>query len=105
MASGIFIPPDLFSHRQKKLLRLFKALTSPLSTLNRYVYGLREKVNEHAFFTEPSGTMSSLSTSSMDDSWQLKPLTISSSSSSKQRNCTALVYPMTMSTLICNFKA
>ncbi|WJX53444.1 hypothetical protein P8452_39436 [Trifolium repens] len=103
MASGIFIPPDLFSHRQKKLLRLFKALTSPLSTL--YVYGLREKVNEHAFFTEPSGTMSSLSTSSMDDSWQLKPLTISSSSSSKQRNCTALVYPMTMSTLICNFKA
>jgi hypothetical protein len=33
MASGIFIPPDLFSHRQKKLLRLFKALTSPLSTL------------------------------------------------------------------------
>ncbi|KAK2394436.1 U-box domain-containing protein [Trifolium repens] len=90
MTSGIFVPPDLFSHHQKKLLRLFKALTSPLSTLNMYVYGLREEVDKHAFFTEPSGTMSSLSTSSMDDSWQLKPLTISSSSSSKQRNCTGL---------------
>ncbi|GAU33179.1 hypothetical protein TSUD_206380 [Trifolium subterraneum] len=55
-----------------------------------YVYGLREEVDEHAFFTEPSGTMRSLSASSMDDSWQLTPLTISSSSSSKQRNCSGL---------------
>ncbi|WJX90940.1 hypothetical protein P8452_72785 [Trifolium repens] len=57
---------------------------------NRYVYGLKEEVDEHAFFTEPSGTMRSLSASSMDDTWQLKPLTISSSSSSKQRNCSGL---------------
>ncbi|MED6156116.1 hypothetical protein PIB30_011576 [Stylosanthes scabra] len=54
----------------------------------RYIYGLKEEVDEHAFFTEPSGTMRSFSASSMDDSWQLTPLTISSSSSSsKQRSC------------------
>ncbi|RDX68570.1 Growth-regulating factor 3, partial [Mucuna pruriens] len=53
---------------------------------NGYVYGLKEEVDEHAFFTEPSGTMRSFSTSSMEDSWQLTPLTISSSSSSKERN-------------------
>ncbi|XP_061361786.1 growth-regulating factor 1 [Gastrolobium bilobum] len=57
---------------------------------NRYVYGLKEEVDEHAFFTEPSGTMRSFSASSMDDSWQLTPLTISSSSSSKQRSCSGL---------------
>lgn len=34
--------------------------------------------------------MRSLSASSMDDSWQLTPLTISSSSSSKQRSCSGL---------------
>ncbi|KAK7363295.1 hypothetical protein VNO77_05431 [Canavalia gladiata] len=56
----------------------------------RYVYGLKEEVDEHAFFTEPSGTMRSFSASSMDDSWQLTPLTISSSSSSKQRTLSAL---------------
>ncbi|XP_024637390.1 growth-regulating factor 1 isoform X2 [Medicago truncatula] len=56
----------------------------------RYVYGLKEEVDEHAFFTEPSGTIRSLSASSMDDSWQLTPLTISSSSSFKQRNCSGL---------------
>ncbi|XP_027368745.1 growth-regulating factor 1-like [Abrus precatorius] len=57
---------------------------------NRYVYGLKEEVDEHAFFTEPSGTMRSFSASSMEDSWQLTPLTISSSSSSKQRSCSGL---------------
>jgi len=57
---------------------------------NRYVYGLKEEVDEHAFFTEPSGTMRSFSASSMEDSWQQTPLTINSSSSSKQRSCSAL---------------
>ncbi|RYQ78846.1 hypothetical protein Ahy_Scaffold9g108596 [Arachis hypogaea] len=56
----------------------------------RYIYGLKEEVDEHAFFTEPSGTMRSFSASSMDDSWQLTPLTISSSTSSKQRSCSGL---------------
>ncbi|KAI9122809.1 hypothetical protein K1719_005698 [Acacia pycnantha] len=55
-----------------------------------YVYdGLREDVDEHAFFTEPSGTMRSFSASSMEDSsWHLMPLSMSSSSSSsmKQRS-------------------
>ncbi|GMI81324.1 hypothetical protein HRI_001801500 [Hibiscus trionum] len=48
---------------------------------NSYVYGLKEEVDEHAFFSEPSGTMRSFSGSSVDDSWQLAPLTMSSSSS------------------------
>ena len=63
---------------------------SPLCSRDRYVYGLKEEVDEHAFFTEPSGTMRSFSASSMDDSWQLAPLTISSSSSSKQRSCSGV---------------
>ncbi|KAF8034036.1 hypothetical protein BT93_C0345 [Corymbia citriodora subsp. variegata] len=55
----------------------------------RYLYGLKENhVDEHAFFAEPSGSMRSFSGSSMDDSWQLTPLTMSSSS--KQRSCSAL---------------
>ncbi|XP_057428531.1 growth-regulating factor 5-like [Lotus japonicus] len=59
----------------------------------RYVYGQKEEVDEHAFFTEPSGVMKSFSASSMDDPWQLTPLTMSSSSSSstsKQRSCSGL---------------
>ncbi|XP_022754155.1 growth-regulating factor 1-like [Durio zibethinus] len=56
---------------------------------NSYVYGLKKEVDEHAFFSEPSGTMRSFSGSSVDDSWQLTPLTMSSSSS-KQRSCTGL---------------
>ncbi|KAI4377472.1 hypothetical protein MLD38_015090 [Melastoma candidum] len=47
----------------------------------RYLYGIKENVDEHAFFAEPSGTMKS-----MDDSWQLTPLTISSSSSSSKQS-------------------
>ncbi|XVF88876.1 hypothetical protein PTKIN_Ptkin19aG0085900 [Pterospermum kingtungense] len=57
---------------------------------NGYVYGLKEEVDEHAFFSEPSGTMRSFSGSSVNDSWQLAPLTMSSSSSSKQRSCSGL---------------
>ncbi|MED6193146.1 hypothetical protein PIB30_016240 [Stylosanthes scabra] len=62
---------------------------------SRYVYGVKEDVDERAFFTEPSGTMKSFSGSStIDDPWQLTPLTMisssSSSSSTKQRSCTTL---------------
>ncbi|KAK7328837.1 hypothetical protein VNO77_22963 [Canavalia gladiata] len=58
---------------------------------SRYVYGEKEEVDEHAFFTEPCGIMKSFSGSSMDDSWQLTPLTMSSSSSSsKHRSCSGL---------------
>ncbi|KAB5514188.1 hypothetical protein DKX38_028094 [Salix brachista] len=62
----------------------------------RNVYGLKEEVDEHAFFSEPSGSMRSLSGSSLDDAWQLTPLTMNSSSSSssnnssKQRNLSSL---------------
>ncbi|XP_039064569.1 growth-regulating factor 1-like [Hibiscus syriacus] len=59
---------------------------------NSYVYGLKEEVDEHAFFSEPSGTMRSFSGSSIDDSWQFAPLKMSSSSSSKQRNCSDYSY-------------
>ncbi|XP_054808043.1 growth-regulating factor 1-like isoform X2 [Prosopis cineraria] len=58
-----------------------------------YVYdGLKEEVDEHAFFKEPSGTMRSFSASSMEDSsWHLAPLSMSSSSSSsKQRSYSGL---------------
>lgn len=62
------------------------------SRRNRYVYGVKEEhVDEQAFFSEPSGTIRSFSGSSMDDSWRLAPLTMSSSSSSsKQRVCSGL---------------
>ena len=51
---------------------------------NRYVCGLKEEVDEHAFFSEePSRTVRGLSSaSSMEDSWQFTPLTMSCSSSS-----------------------
>ncbi|KAL9376609.1 hypothetical protein Peur_030729 [Populus x canadensis] len=52
----------------------------------RSVYGLKEEVDEHAFFSEPSGSMRSLSGSSLDDAWQLTPLTMNSSSSSSSTN-------------------
>ncbi|XP_041006015.1 growth-regulating factor 6-like isoform X2 [Juglans microcarpa x Juglans regia] len=44
------------------------------------INGLKEEVDEHAFFSESSGSMRSLSGPSMDDSWQLTPLTMSTSS-------------------------
>ncbi|XP_034924876.1 growth-regulating factor 6 isoform X2 [Populus alba] len=52
----------------------------------RSVYGLKEEVDEHAFFSEPSGSMRSFSGSSMDDAWPLTPLTMNSSSSSSSTN-------------------
>ncbi|KAF1887463.1 hypothetical protein Lal_00040517 [Lupinus albus] len=69
---------------------LDNASCSQNNTDSRYIYGLKEEVDEHAFFTEPSGNMRSFPASSMDDSWNLTPLTISSSSSSKQRNFSGL---------------
>ncbi|KAE8675967.1 Growth-regulating factor 5 [Hibiscus syriacus] len=56
---------------------------------NSYVYGLKEEVDEYAFFSEPSRTARSFSGSSVDDSWQLAPLTMSTSSS-KQRSFSGL---------------
>ncbi|KAG5243517.1 hypothetical protein OIU77_030598 [Salix suchowensis] len=61
---------------------------------NRNVYGLKEEVDEHAFFSESSGSMRSLSGSSLDDASQLSPLTMNSSpsntNSSKQRSLSGL---------------
>ncbi|XP_057985750.1 growth-regulating factor 1-like isoform X2 [Hevea brasiliensis] len=53
----------------------------------RSAYGLKEEVDERAFFSsEPSGSMRSLSSSSLDDAWQFTPLTMSSSSTSSSSN-------------------
>ncbi|XVF48911.1 hypothetical protein PTKIN_Ptkin03bG0226100 [Pterospermum kingtungense] len=63
---------------------------SQTNTDYSYGYGLKEEVDEHAFFSEPSGTMRSFSGSSVGDSWQLTtPLAINFSSS-KQRTCSGL---------------
>ncbi|XP_022147552.1 growth-regulating factor 6 isoform X3 [Momordica charantia] len=60
----------------------------------RYTYGLREDVDEHVFFSqEPSETTSrtDFSASSMADSLQLTPLSMSCSSLyPKQNNCSSL---------------
>ncbi|XP_022147551.1 growth-regulating factor 6 isoform X2 [Momordica charantia] len=61
---------------------------------SRYTYGLREDVDEHVFFSqEPSETTSrtDFSASSMADSLQLTPLSMSCSSLyPKQNNCSSL---------------
>ncbi|KAL6226771.1 PREDICTED: growth-regulating factor 1 isoform X1 [Fragaria vesca subsp. vesca] len=62
---------------------------------NRFGYGVKEEVDEHAFFSEPSGSVRGFSGSSSslnhhqnESNWQL---TMScSDSSSKQRTCSAL---------------
>lgn len=63
---------------------------------NRFGYGVKEEVDEHAFFSEPSGSVrggfsgssSSLDHNHHESNWQL---TMScSNSSSKQRTCSAL---------------
>ncbi|XP_021661792.2 growth-regulating factor 1 [Hevea brasiliensis] len=59
----------------------------------RSAYGLKEEVDEHAFFSEHSGSMRNLSGSSLDNAWQFTPLTMSSSSttsSSNQRSSSSL---------------
>ncbi|KAK2974962.1 hypothetical protein RJ640_009121 [Escallonia rubra] len=51
-----------------------------------YGHGIKEEIDEHAFFSESSGTMRSMSGSSVGDSWHLgSPL-----SHSRQRNLSGL---------------
>ncbi|KAA8523308.1 hypothetical protein F0562_009731 [Nyssa sinensis] len=58
---------------------------------NRYGHGMKEEVDEHVFFSEASRNARSYSGSSMDDSWQLTPLTMGSSLTHlKQRTCSGL---------------
>ncbi|KAB2618322.1 growth-regulating factor 1-like [Pyrus ussuriensis x Pyrus communis] len=88
-------PPGIgFPHQERNTTSLFLdsgSYPQPSSEYrNRYAYGMKEEVDEHAFFSEPSGTVRRFSgSSSLDDSWQFTPLTISTSSSSKQRSCSA----------------
>ncbi|XP_008242216.1 PREDICTED: growth-regulating factor 1 isoform X1 [Prunus mume] len=90
-------PPGFgLSHQERNTSLLLDSGSYPQASSeyrNRYVYGLKEEVDEHAFFSEPSGSVRDFSgSSSMDDSWQFTPLTMSTctSSSSKQRSCSAL---------------
>lgn len=54
---------------------------------NRYSsYGLKEGVDEHAFFSEPSSATKNFSDSSMEDTWQFTPLAISSSLTSSRQS-------------------
>ncbi|OIV99728.1 hypothetical protein TanjilG_26066 [Lupinus angustifolius] len=79
-----------FQDNNSASLFLDNASCSQNNTDSRYVYGQKEEVDEHAFFNEPSGNMRSFSASSIDDSWNLTPLSINSPSSSKQRNFSGL---------------
>lgn len=87
---GIGLSP----HENPTHLLLDSGGSSLANTDYRNVYGLKEEVDEHAFFSEPSGSMRSLSGSSLDDAWQLTPLTMNSSpsttNSSKQRSLSSL---------------
>ncbi|XP_059432464.1 growth-regulating factor 1 isoform X3 [Corylus avellana] len=84
--SGIGLPPQ---DNNSPYLLESASYSSQTNTDYRYINGLKEEVDEHAFFSEPSGSMRSLSGPSMDDSWQLTPLTMSTSCS-KQRGCSGL---------------
>ncbi|XP_062091171.1 growth-regulating factor 1-like isoform X3 [Humulus lupulus] len=84
-------PPGIgLSSQDSNTSLLFDSGSYSNADLSRYVYGLKEEVDEHSFFSEePSRTH--VRDLSMDDTWQLTPLTMScSSSSSKQRSCSGL---------------
>ncbi|KAK6944756.1 WRC domain [Dillenia turbinata] len=79
-------PPDIGLSTQDTHLLLDSGSYSRTDRDYRYVHGMKD-VDEHAFFSEASGTVRSLPSSSMDDDhWQITPLTMSSTSlaSSKQ---------------------
>ncbi|XP_024980214.1 growth-regulating factor 1-like [Cynara cardunculus var. scolymus] len=50
----------------------------------RKSFGMKEEIDEHRFFSESSGTIKTLSGSSMADSWQLEPLAMNNLTHSKQ---------------------
>ncbi|KAF8406791.1 hypothetical protein HHK36_005912 [Tetracentron sinense] len=57
----------------------------------RYYHGLKEEVDERAFFSEASGTVRNVPNTSIDNPWQLTPLRMSSSmAQSKQKNYSVL---------------
>ncbi|XP_050215422.1 growth-regulating factor 1-like [Mercurialis annua] len=73
----------LSSSRENSTPLLFDSAGSCSLTNSDYrnAYGLKEEVDEHAFFSESSGSVRSL-----NDPWQFTPLTMSSSSSSSSSN-------------------
>ncbi|KAM3377220.1 growth-regulating factor 1-like isoform X1 [Capsicum galapagoense] len=67
-------PPITQDHTPKFLLE------STAYSRNGYGDGMKEEVDEHVFFSEASGTMrSTCGSNSVDDTWQLSALTMSSS--------------------------
>ncbi|KAK6941304.1 WRC domain [Dillenia turbinata] len=73
--------PDIGLSTQDTYLFLDSGSYSRTDRDYMYVQGMKEEADEHAFFSEASGTVRSLPSSSMDDDhWQLTPLTMSSTS-------------------------
>ncbi|XP_059633213.1 growth-regulating factor 1-like isoform X2 [Cornus florida] len=81
----------LSSYDNASDLLLDSGLSSHADKDYRYGDGMKEGVDEHALFSEASGTMTSYSGSSKNDSWQLTPLTMGSSLTHlKQRSYSGL---------------
>ncbi|PIA27675.1 hypothetical protein AQUCO_07600086v1 [Aquilegia coerulea] len=53
---------------------------------HRYVHGLKEEVDERAFFSEASGTLRSVPESTLKDPWRLTPLRMSSSTHNQPKD-------------------
>ncbi|CAN4109992.1 unnamed protein product [Withania somnifera] len=70
-------PPITLSSTQDHVPKLL--LESAAYSRNGYGDGMKEEVDEHVFFSEASGKMrSTCGSNSVDDTWQLSPLTMSS---------------------------
>ncbi|XP_017221914.1 growth-regulating factor 1 [Daucus carota subsp. sativus] len=76
-SSGIGLDSGLYSHTNKDFRN------------SSYGHGMREDIDEHPFFSESSGTVRSMSGSSVgDSSWHLEPLTVGGSAF-RQKPCSA----------------
>lgn len=70
-------PPITLSSAQDHIPKFL--LESAVYSRNCYGDGMKGEVDEHVFFSEASGTMrSTCGSNSVDDTWQLSPLTMSS---------------------------
>ncbi|XP_077230334.1 growth-regulating factor 6-like isoform X2 [Tasmannia lanceolata] len=56
----------------------------------RYLHGIKECVDEHAFFSEASGTMRNNSDMPLDNSWSFMPMAMNSLDEMKHENCPAV---------------
>ncbi|KAF9614698.1 hypothetical protein IFM89_019826, partial [Coptis chinensis] len=73
------------SHNNTNNLVLDTGSYSHSNEDHRYFEGLKEEVDEKAFFSEASGTLRSVPESSLNDPWRLTPLKMSSTSYNNQQ--------------------